>query len=185
MSRDDLALPGPNAPRTIWVFLLDVDAADIDRWAKPDPDTGDWPLPDVLGLSSLTPSDVEVFPEKQISEYGLTRYLTDANGMSVESVAEDAQTLASLRGVIVLVHSRGLSDQTGRFDPAHPARFVGRYSEAESLSVSAARPAHEATRGTMSGGATSGKSPRRMPWGIFVVAAIVIVVIAAVIMGLA
>ncbi|MAM62113.1 hypothetical protein [Maritimibacter sp. UBA3975] len=185
MSRTELELPGGTGPRTIWVFLLDIDPARIDTWKAPDPDTGDWPLPGALGLKDLNPAHVEVFPEGQIAEYGLTRYLTDANGMSVESVAEDARTLASLSGVIALVHGKAVAGQTGHFDPAHPARFVGRYQEEATLTVSTPAPASASTQGSIAGGATPGQGPRKMPWGIFVAMVAVIIAVAAVIMVLA
>lgn len=158
MSREALALPAPGAPRTIWVFMLDIDPAEIARWQAPDAESGDWPLPGVLGLKTLDPEHVEVFPEEQIGEYGLVRYLTEANGMSPASVVGDEAVLSSLPGVIVLVHSRAVAGQSGHFDPARPAHFVGRYCDAPSLIVSPPPPGGELTRGEIGGGGAGGGS---------------------------
>jgi hypothetical protein len=185
MSRDALELPGGTGPRTIWVFLLDIDPARIDTWKAPDPETGDWSLPGTLGLKDMDPAHVEVFPNSQISEYGLARYLTDANGMSVESVAEDSRTLASLSGVIALVHGKAVAGQSGHFDPAHPARFVGRYQEESKLTVSTPAPSTGGAHGSIAGGSTPGEGPRRLPWGVFIAMAAVIIAVAALIMVLA
>lgn len=32
----DLSFPGPNAPRTIFVFKLDIDPNEVEAWSKPD-----------------------------------------------------------------------------------------------------------------------------------------------------
>lgn len=179
----DLSFPGPNAPRTIFVFKLDIDPNEVEAWSKPD-EAGDMHLEYALGVKKLDPAHVEVFPVSQITEFGLTRYLTDASGMSVESVAADAKKLSALRGVIVLVHNKAVSGE-GEFKPRNEAEFVGRYTEAQSLSVTSPATSYEATRGTLSGGSTPGKAPGRMPWGILLISAAAIVLIAAILMGLA
>ena len=88
MKQDDLTFPTESAARTIFVFQLDIDPARIDRWKAPDA-KGEWPLPEALGVKALDASQVEVFAEEAIAEYGMVRYLTEANGMSAESVARD------------------------------------------------------------------------------------------------
>lgn len=182
MSREALAFPAANAPRMIWVFALDIDPSGIDRWDHATRN-GDWPLPGVLGVHDLDPADVEVFREEAIAEYGLVRYLTDANGMSVESVAEDAATLSALPGVIVLIHSKGLAGREGHFDPAHPARFVGRYSDAATLAVSVPRPVSTATRGIVAGGETPGRKSGLTFRVILLIAVIVTLALFLVIWG--
>ncbi|MEC7761372.1 MAG: hypothetical protein VX874_05590 [Pseudomonadota bacterium] len=179
----DLSFPGPNAPRTIFVFKLDIDPSEVEAWSKPD-EAGDMYLEYALGVKKLDPAHVEVFPVSQIREFGLTRYLTDASGMSVESVAADAKMLSSLRGVIVLVHNKAVSGE-GAFAPRNEAEFVGRYSEAQSLTVASTPASLEATRGMISGGSTPGKAPSRMPWGVLLISAAAIILIAAIIMGIA
>lgn len=179
----DLDFPGPNAPRTIFVFTLDIDPSEVEVWSKPD-EAGDMHLEYALGVEKLDPAHIEVFPVSQIREFGLTRYLTDASGMSVESVAADAKKLSALRGVVVLVHNKAVSGD-GEFNPRNEAAFVGRYTEAQSLSVPSTPASFEATRGTISGGSTPGKTPGRMPWGVFAVAAIAIILIAAILLGIA
>lgn len=183
MSRDDLAFPPANAARMIWVFLLDIDESELPAYEAP-ADDGTWPLLGALGVKDLTPSDVEVFPEQRISEYGMVRYLTEANGMSAEEVTQDAATLESLGGVIVMVHGHGLRGKAGHFDPAHPARFVGRYQEKTTLSPVLSEDFSDVTRGIVAGGGTPGTSTQ-IPWRGIGLALLAVLVLAALLWSLA
>lgn len=180
MSREALSFPPENGPRTIWVFTLDIDPAEVPKWEKPT-ESGPWPLIGALGTSSLVPSDVEVFTEERISEYGLVRYLTEASGMSMESVAPDAPTLESISGVVALVHSKGVKGVEGHFDPAHPAHFVGRYTEPVRLTAAVPVEARELTRGVV---ASPDNSQMRFPWRIISLTSAAIAVLALILWSL-
>lgn len=184
MKQDDLTFPTESAARTIFVFQLDIDPARIDRWKAPDA-KGEWPLPEALGVKALDASQVEVFAEEAIAEYGMVRYLTEANGMSAESVARDEAVLSALTGVIVMVHGKAVAGRDGQFEPSGPARFVGRYSEKVSLTASTPQPAREVTRGQVAGGTTEGRETRRFPWGILGLGLLGLIVLAAILWGLA
>lgn len=179
----DLAFPPEHAPRSIYVFALDIEPVELPAW-EPEGAAADWPLPSALGVEKLDPEQVEVFPSDRIAEYGLARYLTEANGMSPESVAEAAQTLEAQTGIIALVHSRAVAGKDGQFDPAHPARFIGRFSEKTSLTASVPNSAPETSIGVISAGATP-DAPTPFPWRIILIALVALVVLGGLLWSLA
>jgi len=123
-----------NGARAIWVFSVDLPAAEIPAFQH-ETKTGNgqtnWPLRDALGLKEavLDPEHIELFEAKTIAEYGLARYLTEANGMSEASVAPDADRLDALSGHVLLVFSRGLPEGFTGLHPRDPVHFVGCYTE--------------------------------------------------------
>ena len=182
MSREALAFPPLSAPRSVWVFLLDVEPDALGGWEAPST-SGEWRLPAALGVDSLDPESVEVFPEERISEYGMARYLVEANGMDPNQVAEDLQILESLSGVIVLVHSKAVAGKSGAFDPAHPARFVGHYSEPVTLSAAVPHQPNATTSGEILGAASD--TPMQFPWRIISIGAAVLVLLTLLLWSLA
>lgn len=169
-------------PRTMWVFSLDVSPDELPAW-EPDGADDQWPLPGALGVSHLDPAHVEVFPESRISEYGLARYLVEANGMSEKSVADAAQSLEAQTGTIVIVHGKAVEGMKGNFDPAHPAHFVGRFSERTSLKTSPVQPGPKVSQGTIQSGEAA--NPPDFPWKIIVIAIVALVILGAILWSLA
>ena len=119
--------------RAIWLFALDLPEAEIKAFAEKDDGEGDTTAPsslrDALGVPWLDHDFIEVFKAGDLKDFGLARYLTEANGMDEATVAPDAETLEQLTGTLVMVTSAALPDGLDRIDPRPPLRLVGRYSE--------------------------------------------------------
>ena len=119
---DDLTLPGHDA-RAIWVFTADLDPAAFKAFAQPGET---WPLARALGLPGLSPASVETFLARDLADYGLDRYLTEAHGMDPEQVAPDAARLAAIQGPslawIPRVSDLESRDPTGRKTKGNPKR---------------------------------------------------------------
>ena len=118
--------------RAIWLFALDLPEAEIKAFAEKDDGEGDTapsPLRDALGVPRLNQDFIEIFKADGLKDFGLARYLTEANGMDEATVAPDAETLDRLTGTLVMVTSAALPHGLDRIDPRPPLRLVGRYSE--------------------------------------------------------
>lgn len=146
---DPLQFPERADTRAVWVFTADLPGPALDDFKTRT--EGGWPLGEALGADWLNPDFVEVFSPADIADYGLARYLTEANGMDPDQVAPDAERLDKLTKPIVLVYSPALSGQQGHFAPKPPLSFVGRYEAAYSLTPSIPLPDFEATSGIVTG----------------------------------
>lgn len=125
--------------RAVWVYSLEgMDSIDV-------PDA----LAAALGLGWLDEDFVEQFNVDMLSDYGLSTYLTDANGMDADQVAADAAMLDALSGPLVLVFSSAL--QPGETPaPRPPLRLIGHYTETITLRLP--EPLAAATaKGTLDG----------------------------------
>ena len=167
----------------VWVFQLGVDLSEMAAWTPPDPAKPNgamqaWPLPDALGLAHLDPAKVEVFRAETLSDYGLARYLTEANGFSEQSVAPMAATLDALTGPLVLVFSGALGGSALTLTPRAPLQFVGMF---ETRPDTTRRPpvASDAARGQLAPELTNTQQPARLPlWPLALFIALAIGLIA-------
>jgi len=128
---DALGIPA-GAIRAVWVFAIDLPEGELDAFRQESHTEGGdvlWPLRDALGVTRLDHGQVEVFDIATIRDYGLARYLTEANGMDAASVAPDAARLDALTGAVALVFSAALPEDVARLDPRPPLRLIGRYAE--------------------------------------------------------
>lgn len=146
---DPLQFPERADTRAVWLFTADLPIEALDEF-KARTEAG-WPLGEALGADWLNPDFVEVFAPADIAEYGLARYLTEANGMDPDQVAADTEKLGALSKPVVLVYSQALSGRQGRFDPKPPLTFVGRYEAPYSLTPAIPLPGFESTSGIVTG----------------------------------
>jgi hypothetical protein len=134
---DQLAIPAGSI-RTVWVFRVDLAQHELpgfrgdDRPGGPDRLS---PLEQAVGAGSLEASHVELFMSDTLADYGLSTYLTDANGMDAESVGPDRDRLDALTGPVLLVFSGALRDGIDRLDPKAPLSLVGRYTESMNFTL--------------------------------------------------
>lgn len=163
---DRLSIPAGSL-RTIWLFRVDLPDDALKAFETVEQsengETRRWPLGDALG-DWIAEDAYELFKAETLSEYSLSRYLTDAHGMDDGSVAPDAARLDALRGPLLLVHSAGIGEDTYRLDPVAPLSLVGRYTETVDFTVriapdsaSAAGPVSDPPVKTPSPAALSGR----------------------------
>lgn len=144
---DALSIPAGSV-RCVWVLAVDLPEEAIKVFAEEseaDRSGISWPLQDALGAGLLDRTYVEVFKVDTLDDYGLARYLTEANGMDEAGVAPDAARLDAIEGHVVMVFSDALGDGVVRLAPRPPLRLIGRYAESLDFAVRTA-PASDAAR---------------------------------------
>ncbi|MFV2053841.1 hypothetical protein [Aliiroseovarius sp. YM-037] len=150
----------PGHHRRIWVFSVDLPEDEIPAFNREsyneDGDMTNWPLKDALGVPFLDHDFIELFNASDIKEYGLSRYLTDANGMAEKEVAPDAEKLDALKGHILLVLSEAFDEREVRLNPKPPLNFLGVYKQ-EPMSMPTEPLRSESAKGILTG--TPGKTP--------------------------
>ncbi len=124
-------------PRTVWVFKIDLPAADLAAFNKEtfdeDGDMIAWPLKEALGASILDHDGIEIVDLKAIKEYGFSTYLSDANGMDPTQVKPMATQLNSMTGHALLVFSSAFDGPEATMAPRSPLRHIATFTEAVAL----------------------------------------------------
>lgn len=135
--------------RQVWVFGVDLPEPEAKALLEyPDEDSRS-PLEELLGVTNLDEDFIEIFEAKSLVSYGFAHYLTEANGMSEESVAPDAARLDALEGTVLLVFSQALREGA-TIEPRHPLQFIGSYREAIDVRVPDPMPT-ESAKGVLEG----------------------------------
>lgn len=135
--------------RQVWVFGVDLPEPEAKALLEyPDEDSRS-PLEEALGVTKLDEDFIEIFEAKSLASYGFAHYLTEANGMSEESVAPDAARLDALEGTVLLVFSQALREGA-TMEPRAPLRFIGTYREALQVRVPEPMPT-ESAKGVLEG----------------------------------
>lgn len=173
-----------NERRTIRLFHLDLPAERIAGFARPDPQSGEWPLREALGASHLDPEGVEVFPISDLDGMGLADYLIEGQGIPAGQVAADRARLNALAGHIVLVSTRALGGAAQVLTPRAPLRWIGTYSE--EFQPASMTPLRSTAAGGEVGAPPSPVSPQVPPIRMLALAAagLFIVIIAILIFAL-
>jgi len=114
-----LAIP-PGPERCVWVFAIDLPTDEAEAFAS-------GALAEALGVDHLDPTQTELIDADTFTEYGLTRYLAEGQGIADASLSPDAAKLDALRGPLLLVFRPALGQ--GHLAPRPPLRLIGRYDE--------------------------------------------------------
>ena len=119
---DALTIP-PGPERCVWVFAIDLPEDQAATFARGS-------LAEALGVDAVDPAHTELIDADTFTEYGLSRYLTDGQGIAEDSLAPDTEKLDALRGPLLLVFRPALGQ--GQLSPRAPLRLIGRYDEVPS-----------------------------------------------------
>ncbi|MDQ2093829.1 hypothetical protein [Rhodalgimonas zhirmunskyi] len=118
----------PQSRPGVWVFHVDLPehALDAFKTAQTDEATGrhHWPLAEALGLNWLDPEHIELFDANMMKEYGLSRYLSDANGMDLSTMNPAGAPIDRLSGTVLLLFSKALPEDATYITPRAPLEFV-------------------------------------------------------------
>ncbi|WP_103334525.1 hypothetical protein [Pseudotabrizicola formosa] len=114
-----LAIP-PGPERCVWVFVIDLPDREAEAFAR-------GPLADALGVAAVDATHTELVDADTFTEYGLSRYLAEGQGIAEDSLAPDRATLDALRGPLLLVFRAALGQ--GSLSPRAPLHLIGRYDE--------------------------------------------------------
>lgn len=119
---DPLSIP-PGPERCVWVFAINLPEAEATAFTR-------GPLAEALGVDRVDPAHTELIDADTFTEYGLTRYLAEGQGIAEDSLAPDTGKLDALRGPVLLVFRPALGQ--GNLSPRPPLRLIGRYDEVPS-----------------------------------------------------
>jgi hypothetical protein len=119
---DPLTIP-PGPERCVWVFAIDLPEDTAATFARA-------PLADALGVDHVESAHTEQIDADTFAEYGLSRYLSEGQGIAETSLAPDTAKLDALRGPLLLVFRPALGQ--GRLSPRPPLQLIGRYDEVPS-----------------------------------------------------
>ncbi|MEM9910261.1 MAG: hypothetical protein AAF922_05700 [Pseudomonadota bacterium] len=111
------------------LFRIDLPKQDISNFAEHDEITGRWPLKEALGVEDMNEKFVDVFEISDLSEMGLTGYMTEGLGVSDSEVAPHRDRLDALEGHIVVVLSGAFKGLAVTLLPRPPLRWVGTFFE--------------------------------------------------------
>ena len=118
----ELTFDNRHGQRAVWIFAVDLPDCDV-------------PPLDALGVP-VDPAHATLIHTRDIAEYGIVNYLTEANDLDPAQVEADRAKLESLNGPLLLVYANALPE-TGSFAPRAPLVFIGHYT--------GARAAHDPT----------------------------------------
>lgn len=85
----------------------------------------------MLGAEQIDPTYTETFAVKDIAELGLSRYISTAMDVPLDTLAPDRARLDALEGEVLIVLSRALGYEGQRLAPGPDLTFIGAYASAE------------------------------------------------------
>ena len=107
------------------VHLFTVDLAEDDLWGfvTADPDTGDFPLQDALGVASLDETQVEGAVAEDLDGIGLSGFLTEGLGVDESLIAPDRGRVDAVTGSVVIVRGAAFDGADISLTPTPPLRL--------------------------------------------------------------
>ncbi len=165
----------PASLRTIWVFRVDLPEPALEAFQEDGPDDSLSPLAAAVGTGWLDRDYIELFDAATLCDYGLARYLSEANGMDPASVDPDADQLDSLTGPVLLIFSAALIEGTQHLAPSAPLALIGRYSEKADYSI--APPLRSDAATGVIGSPPTNPTPQGRPGSIASVALLALIVV--------
>jgi len=165
----------------IRVFALSMDdgaAKDLKRETQNRPD-GEAALAHMLGVATLDPSYVEIFPVSDLEGVGVAGYLVEGKGANPGAVANDGQKLGALDGWVAIVTSAALDRQGANMTPEAQITLIGTYPEdgidwsPEAIESKSAKPYSGISSEVVT---PRTKAPRGLVWSMLAIAAVLFIV---------
>ena len=113
----------------IRVFMVNLPVDQLDGFYQASDDNSTSPLARALGVTTLDPEGVEVFPLSNLDGVGLEGYLTDGMGVATADVKPYASRLNGMTGNVAIVLSRAFGGQAVSLTPTAPLKWIGTYTE--------------------------------------------------------
>lgn len=83
----------------------------------------------VLGIDTLDPANVEIFPLSDLDELGLAGYLAEGLGVPAAQLDGDRARLNAMAGWVMILRSRAFQDDPARLTPAKEITLIASYTE--------------------------------------------------------
>ena len=159
----------------IRVFSIELPDDQIDAFAKDD-SAAKQPLLDALGIDTLDPEFIDVFPVSKVEALGLSGYLTSGLGVLEGDVAMDQKKLDDLTGHVLIVTSSAFGERAVTLTPNSPLRLIGTYREEASAAHDIMDPADVAPI-TATPDTGTADAPPANPGSLVLVLAVAILVV--------
>lgn len=103
-----------NETGVIRVFAMDMPAEQARFQNEPQA------MQQILGISDINPTYVEIFPVSDLDQLGLAGYLIEGCGVPASSIAPERDRLNAVTGYVMLVHSRAFGGLAVTLTPTLP-----------------------------------------------------------------
>jgi hypothetical protein len=107
---------------TVHLFTVDLTEDDLWGFVTADPETGDFPLKDALGVATLDETQVEGAVAEDLDGIGLSGFLTEGLGVDETSIAPDRGRVDALTGSVVIVRGAAFDGAKIPLAPTPPLR---------------------------------------------------------------
>jgi hypothetical protein len=165
---------------TLRVVHLDLPREAVERFVT-QAGTGEWPVKYALGATELRSDFVDVVDIRDLGDMPLSAYLMSAHGVTKAALAADRDMLDGLTGHVLLLPAQSFARVSQTLTISPPLRFVGTYGEVKPKGRGATVSSQSAQGGA--GGASGmGAEPAASPVLKYVLIAIAIVVVLAMVL---
>ncbi len=110
----------------VWVFAVDLDGDALKAFTR---QNGSWRVQEALGVETLDPEHVDIFPVKDLAGVGLAGYLEDGLGVPEAQLADTRSMLDATTGTVMVLTSKAFGGAAQTFTPRAPLRLLASFSE--------------------------------------------------------
>lgn len=126
-----------DAQRRLWLFTLDMTAAEVAALLHPQPAFPPEPLPELppnpqaglLGVDDVDADFVEIFDLANLAGLGLAGYLITGNGIPEAQIAPDRATLDALQGQVLILFAAAFTNHPVTLHPDPRLTLIASYAE--------------------------------------------------------
>lgn len=168
---------------TVHLFAVDLPEDDLWAFVTVDPDSGDLPLRDALGVDHLDETQIEGAVTEDLVGIGLAGFMTEGIGVDKGLIAPDRARIDALTGSVVIVKGAAFDGANVPLTPHAPLTHVGTWQMTPAASTM--EPLESAAaKGTLPPPAPPPPAPvapdRRPAW---IIAGITLLILVAVVAG--
>ncbi|MDX1781576.1 MAG: hypothetical protein R3256_09675 [Thalassovita sp.] len=123
----------PDEGKGLRLFALDVDRGERERLQTilnaAEPGLAAGRLADLLGVSEVDATRIEIFDTDDLSGFGLFDYLVKANGLPEDALESERARIEALTGTIMILYSRAFHDRHVTLAPGPHVNLIGAWDE--------------------------------------------------------
>lgn len=168
---------------TVHLFAVDLPEDDLWAFVTADPDSGELPLRDALGVDHLDETQVEGAVTEDLVGIGLAGFMTEGIGVDEDLIAPDRARIDALTGSVVIVRGAAFDGASVALSPRPPLTHVGTWAMTPAASTMEPLESAAAT-GAVPPPAPPPPAPatpdRRPAW---IIAGIALLILVAVVVG--
>lgn len=166
----------------VHLFAVDIDEDAFWGFVQPDPDTGDWPLKDALGVETLDAGQVEGAVVEDLEGIGLSGFLIEGIGVNEALIAPDRARLDALSGPVAIIRGAAFDGAHVPLSPSAPLRHLETYEMVRAASTFEALES-AAAMGTTAPAPRTAPPPARNRWLLWMLIAAAALILLALLTG--